>query len=110
MDSVTINLEDKNRFSLVMGSITLELVVKRPKDVTSETQADQPDTVSLSLGEMQKIQIQRVLDMCKGNKRRAAQILGISRTSLRLLSPRHRAKNALHSHQSLGKCQINCLN
>lgn len=82
MDSVTVNLEDKNRFSLVMGSITLELVVKRSKDVTSETQADQPDTVSLSLEETQKIQIQRVLDMCKGNKRRAAQILGISRTSL----------------------------
>jgi len=82
VDSVTINLEDKNRISLVMGSITLELVVKRPKDVTSETQADQPDTVSLSLGETQKIQIHRVLEMCKGNKRRAAQILGIGRTSL----------------------------
>ncbi len=82
MDSVTINLEDKNRISLVIGSTTLELVVKRPEDVTSEPQADQPDTVSLSLRETQKIQIDRVLGMCKGNKRRAAQILGIGRTSL----------------------------
>jgi transcriptional regulator with PAS, ATPase and Fis domain len=82
MDSVTINLEDKNRISLVMGSTTLELVVKRPEDVTSEPQADQPNTVSLSLRETQKVQIHRVLGMCKGNKRRAAQMLGISRTSL----------------------------
>jgi len=77
MDSVTINLEDKNRISLVIGSTTLEMVVKRPKDVTSEPQADQPNTVSLSLRETQKIQIHCVLDMCKGNKCRAARILGI---------------------------------
>lgn len=65
-----------------MGSTTLEPVVKSPKDVTSETQADQPDAVSLSLGETRKIQIHRVLDICNGNVRRAAQILGIGRTSL----------------------------
>lgn len=37
---------------------------------------------SLSLGEMRKMHIQRVLDICKGNRLRAAQILGIGRTSL----------------------------
>jgi len=33
-------------------------------------------------GELRKIHIQRVLDICKGNRLRAAQVLGIGRTSL----------------------------
>ena len=36
----------------------------------------------LSLEEVRKLHIQRVLDMCQGNRLRAAQILGIGRTSL----------------------------
>ncbi len=36
----------------------------------------------LSLDEVRKVHIQRVLDMCQGNRLRAAQILGIGRTSL----------------------------
>jgi DNA-binding NtrC family response regulator len=36
----------------------------------------------LSLEEMRKIHIHRVLDMCQGNRLRAAQVLGIGRTSL----------------------------
>jgi transcriptional regulator with PAS, ATPase and Fis domain len=36
----------------------------------------------LSLDEVRKAHIQRVLDMCQGNRLRAAQILGIGRTSL----------------------------
>jgi transcriptional regulator with PAS, ATPase and Fis domain len=36
----------------------------------------------LSLGEMRKIHIQRVLNICQGNRLRAAQVLGIGRTSL----------------------------
>jgi DNA-binding NtrC family response regulator len=36
----------------------------------------------LSLDEVGKRHIQRVLEMCKGNRLRAAQILGIGRTSL----------------------------
>jgi transcriptional regulator of acetoin/glycerol metabolism len=36
----------------------------------------------LSLEEMSKLHIQRVLEMCQGNRLRAAQILGIGRTSL----------------------------
>lgn len=36
----------------------------------------------LSLEEMRKIHIQRVLEMCQGNRLRAAQVLGIGRTSL----------------------------
>ena len=44
--------------------------------------AEGDDGRSLSLGEMRKMHIQRVLDICKGNRLRAAQILGIGRTSL----------------------------
>lgn len=44
--------------------------------------AEGDDGRSLSLGEMRKTHIQRVLDICKGNRLRAAQILGIGRTSL----------------------------
>ncbi len=36
----------------------------------------------LSLDEVRKVHIQKVLDMCQGNRLRAAQILGIGRTSL----------------------------
>jgi len=36
----------------------------------------------LSLEEVRRIHIQRVLEMCHGNRLRAAQILGIGRTSL----------------------------
>ncbi len=36
----------------------------------------------LSLDEVRKVHIQRVLHMCQGNRLRAAQVLGIGRTSL----------------------------
>ena len=36
----------------------------------------------LSLDDVRKVHIQRVLEMCQGNRLRAAQILGIGRTSL----------------------------
>jgi len=36
----------------------------------------------LSLDEVRKVHIQHVLEMCKGNRLRAAQFLGIGRTSL----------------------------
>ena len=36
----------------------------------------------LSLDEVRKVHIQKVLQMCNGNRLRAAQILGIGRTSL----------------------------
>src|SRR5579863_1674862 len=36
----------------------------------------------LSLDEVRKLHIQKVLELCKGNRLRAAQILGIGRTSL----------------------------
>jgi ActR/RegA family two-component response regulator len=35
-----------------------------------------------SLDEVRKVHIQKVLQMCNGNRLRAAQILGIGRTSL----------------------------
>ena len=36
----------------------------------------------LSLDEVRKVHIQKVLELCQGNRLRAAQILGIGRTSL----------------------------
>ncbi len=36
----------------------------------------------LSLDEVRQVHIRRVLEMCQGNRVRAAQILGIGRTSL----------------------------
>jgi DNA-binding NtrC family response regulator len=44
--------------------------------------AEGGDWRPLSLEEVRKLHIQRVLDMCQGNRLRAAQILGIGRTSL----------------------------
>src|SRR5689334_10060520 len=43
---------------------------------------DGNDWKPLSLDEVSKIHIQRVLEMCQGNRLRAAQFLGIGRTSL----------------------------
>ena len=40
------------------------------------------DWKPLSLEEVRGMHIQRVLEMCQGNRLRAAQILGIGRTSL----------------------------
>jgi DNA-binding protein Fis len=40
------------------------------------------DWKPLSLEEVRKVHIQRVLEMCRGNRLRAAQFLGIGRTSL----------------------------
>ncbi len=40
------------------------------------------DWKPLSLDEVRKVHIQRVLEMCQGNRLRAAQFLGIGRTSL----------------------------
>src|SRR5580693_10567195 len=44
--------------------------------------ADGDDWRPLSLDEVRKVHIQRVLELCQGNRLRAAQILGIGRTSL----------------------------
>jgi DNA-binding NtrC family response regulator len=44
--------------------------------------ADGDDWRPLSLEEMRKVHIHRILDMCQGNRLRAAQVLGIGRTSL----------------------------
>jgi transcriptional regulator with PAS, ATPase and Fis domain len=43
---------------------------------------DEEEWRPLSLEEVRKVHIQRVLGMCQGNRLRAAQILGIGRTSL----------------------------
>ncbi|MGB6899706.1 MAG: sigma 54-interacting transcriptional regulator, partial [Candidatus Acidiferrum sp.] len=48
----------------------------------SPRRADGDDWRPLSLDEVRKLHIQRVLELCQGNRLRAAQILGIGRTSL----------------------------
>ncbi|MGA9882523.1 MAG: sigma-54 dependent transcriptional regulator [Candidatus Acidiferrales bacterium] len=48
------------------------------RGATSSTEAWRP----LPLDEIRRIHIQRVLEMCKGNRVRASQMLGIGRTSL----------------------------
>lgn len=44
--------------------------------------SESDDWRPLSLDEVRKLHIQRVLELCQGNRLRAAQILGIGRTSL----------------------------
>ncbi len=59
----------------------------------------------LSLEEMRKVHIHRVLDMCQGNRLRAAQVLGIGRTSLyRYLKDdaEEKPKTAKFGHVSAG--------
>jgi transcriptional regulator with PAS, ATPase and Fis domain len=50
----------------------------QPRPRTAEGEEWRP----LSLEEVRKVHIHRVLDMCQGNRLRAAQVLGIGRTSL----------------------------
>jgi transcriptional regulator with PAS, ATPase and Fis domain len=52
--------------------------LQRRRTDTSDSDSWRP----LSLDEVRKMHIQRVLELCKGNRLRAAQILGIGRTSL----------------------------
>jgi two-component system, NtrC family, response regulator HydG len=58
----------------------------------------------LSLEEMRKVHIHRVLDMCQGNRLRAAQVLGIGRTSLYryLKSAEEPPKAAKFGHATAG--------
>jgi transcriptional regulator with PAS, ATPase and Fis domain len=54
---------------------------------------------------MRKVHIHRVLDMCQGNRLRAAQVLGIGRTSLyRYLKgdAKEKRKPAKFGHASAG--------
>ena len=48
----------------------------------SERSLEGDDWKPLALDELRKVHIQRVLEMCQGNRLRTAQILGIGRTSL----------------------------
>ena len=67
--------------------------------------AEGDDWRPLSLEEMRKVHIHRVLDMCQGNRLRAAQVLGIGRTSLyRYLKDdtKEKRKPAKFGHASAG--------
>jgi hypothetical protein len=54
----------------------------------------------LSLDEIRKVHIQKILRMCNGNRVRAAQILGIGRTSLYRYLKRDGCDTPPHSHSS----------
>jgi len=61
-----------HRYSRPAGPVTAQGVEARGRD----------DWRPLSLDEVRKQPSKRVLTMCKGNRLRAAQVLGIGRTSL----------------------------
>src|SRR5271155_3504942 len=66
---------------------------------------EEQDWRPLSLEEVRKVHIQRVLDMCQGNRLRAAQILGIGRTSLYRYLKRDAGANGAplqHAHAGHG--------
>jgi Bacterial regulatory protein, Fis family len=56
----------------------------------------------LSLDEVRKVHIQRVLAMCMGNRLRAAQVLGIGRTSLYRYLKRDQAELGLQVRSCVG--------
>jgi len=58
------------------------------------------DWQPLSLDEVRKVHIQKVLQMCNGNRLRAAQILGIGRTSLYRYLKRDGYDTNLRAHTS----------
>src|SRR5690242_17499161 len=59
-----------------LGDLPEHLRHHSPRDFQNE------EWKPLSLDDVRKVHIQRVLEMCQGNRLRAAQILGIGRTSL----------------------------
>jgi len=74
VNSDTINLEKAGRVSLVVGET--RLVLQRSHE------AQTCHGPLLSLEEICKIYVRRVLVSCDGNRSRAAEILGIGRTTL----------------------------
>lgn len=58
------------------------------------------DWQPLSLDEVRKVHIQKVLQMCNGNRLRAAQILGIGRTSLYRYLKRDGYETPPHLHKT----------
>ena len=60
-----------------LGDLPEQLQRRGPRGARGEE-----DGRPLSLEEVRKVHIQRILEMCQGNRLRAAQILGIGRTSL----------------------------
>ena len=75
----------RNHQSLAARSITKEHRVcarASPEDITAQGASAEDSSRPLPLKEIRRQHIRRVLDACEGNRVRAAQLLGISRTSL----------------------------
>ena len=76
MNSDSINLEKTGRCSLVVGATTLKVFLQVSRG------AQTYGTPMLSLEQIRRTHVRRVLASCDGNRKRAAQILGISRSTL----------------------------
>lgn len=75
MKSATINLEKTGQDSLMVGETTLKTVPESKSGSANHTPL-------VSLDEICRIHVRRVLVSCDGNRKWAAQILGIGRTTL----------------------------
>jgi transcriptional regulator with PAS, ATPase and Fis domain len=62
---------------------------------TAQTRIDAPGWQPLPLAEIRRMHVERVLEVCNGNRVRAAEMLGIGRTSLyRMLKRRNGSRRA----------------
>lgn len=66
-----------------LAQLPREIVGAVPADPDAVAPPDWAATADLSLAAVERQHIQRVLDHCHGNKTRAAEVLGISRLTLR---------------------------
>jgi Bacterial regulatory protein, Fis family len=79
------NETHRNHQSLVARSIAKEHRVcarSSPEDITAQRASAEDSWRPLPLEEIRRQHIRRVLDACEGSRVRAAQLLGIGRTSL----------------------------
>jgi DNA-binding NtrC family response regulator len=76
------------------GFITPEALPPRLHGVTQAPAALAPESGFPPLDAVIELYVQRVIDHAKGNRTRAAQILGISRRTLHRMAERQRRSNA----------------
>src|ERR1700680_4337913 len=85
MSHLAQNETHRNHQSLTAHSIAKEHRVcarSSPEDITAQRASAEDSWRPLPLAEIRRQHIRRVLDACEGNGVRAAQSLGIGRTSL----------------------------
>ena len=70
------------------------------RNIFSTAHPGDQDWQPLALDEVRKVQIQKVVQVCNGNRLRAAQILGIGRTSLYRYLKRDGCEDPVRKHTS----------